>query len=66
MSHIIAFVFLGLVVIACNKEDKNHSCFDSSLVHENGCTTDCPGFEGCDGKHYCNACEAARHGIGSK
>ena len=57
---------MGLTLSGCDKEGKNHPCYDSSLVHNKGCTTDCPGFEGCDGKVYCNACEAARDRIGSK
>jgi hypothetical protein len=66
MKKLIATIILGLGLIACNKDDGNHPCYDTSLVHDGICTTDCPGFEGCDGKKYCNACEAARHGIGPK
>jgi len=66
MKNLFLTIILGLAIIGCNKEGQKHPCYDSSLVHDNPCTTDCPGFEGCDGKSYCNACEAARHGIGPK
>lgn len=57
-------VFISMAFISCDKGE--HSSYDASLVHNNACTTDCPGFEGCDGKTYCNQCEAARVGIGPK
>lgn len=66
MKYLFIIVILGLALTGCNKEGENHPCYDSSLVHDGACTTDCPGFKGCDGKTYCNACEAARHGIGPK
>lgn len=54
-----------LIIIRCDSDDSNqHPCFDASLVHEDACTQDCPGFAGCDGNTYCNECEAARLGIG--
>jgi hypothetical protein len=28
-----------------------------------GCTKDCPGVCGCDGKFYCNVCEAHAAGV---
>ncbi len=63
-------VFFGIVIIlagfSCNKST---SCYDADLAKANEnvfCTQDCPGFEGCDGKTYCNACIAAGHGIGPK
>ncbi len=64
MRKLILSLFLGLMLTGCDKDDDNHSCYDSSLVHNDACTADCPGFLGCDGKTYCNSCEAARLGIG--
>ena len=66
MKNLILALILGFVLTGCSEESGNHSCYDSSLVHDNPCTADCPGFEGCDGMMYCNECEAARLGIGPK
>lgn len=48
------------------KTGKDHPCYDSNLVYDGMCPLTCPGFEGCDGKFYCNECEAARCGIGPR
>ena len=66
MKNLFLTIILGIALTSCNKKGAGDSCYDSSIVHNNGCTADCPGFEGCDGKSYCNECEAARHGIGPK
>ncbi len=66
MKTIFLTIFLAIALTGCDKEEKNHPCYDNSIVHNNPCTTDCPGVEGCDGKTYCNACEAARQGISPK
>jgi hypothetical protein len=63
MKILLIALLFSFLSIGCNKEDNKNSCYDSSLVHNGFCTTDCPGVEGCDGKTYCNECEAARHGI---
>jgi hypothetical protein len=47
---------------------ETHDCgiLDGSGVcraRPESCTKDCPGTCGCDGKFYCNACEAHRAGV---
>jgi hypothetical protein len=66
MKKLILILFLGWILSGCGKGDGEHACYNSTLVHENPCTADCPGFQGCDGNMYCNQCEAARLGIGPK
>ena len=68
MKNTIIATLLSLVftIIGCEKVAENHPCYNSSIANDRPCNFDCPGFEGCDGKTYCNECEAAKEGIGPK
>lgn len=44
---------------ACGAGDELGAC----KPKPQGCTADCPGVCGCDGKFYCNSCTAAAEGI---
>lgn len=62
------YFFLLLIIssffISCDKSKP--SCYSRSLERKSkksGCLTDCPGVTGCDGKFYCNECDANKHGI---
>jgi hypothetical protein len=65
--YFISFLFLNLIfllLISCNKD-----CYNPSLENEykdKVCTKDCPGVTGCDGKTYCNECEANKKGVAVK
>ena len=62
-SFIIA-VSLLLFIVCCKK--KTTSCYDEKLKQQYEaalCTADCPGVTGCDGKTYCNECQANSQGI---
>lgn len=55
-----SFSFL-LSISGCDK-----GCYNPSLEAEfkdKLCTADCPKVIGCDGKEYCNECEANKRGV---
>lgn len=59
-----SLVVMGVLISACHKGE--HACYSRQLEKEykdKFCTADCPGVVGCDGKSYCNECEANRKGI---
>ena len=61
---ILFLTALSLTTLSCKKN--NDGCYDDQLYQQHKddiCTTDCPGVTGCDGKTYCNECEAHRLGI---
>ncbi|MES2478242.1 MAG: hypothetical protein V4561_04100 [Bacteroidota bacterium] len=69
----IAFMIIPLSLASCNKDSScgvfPDECYNESLYKnhkDDVCTTDCPGIYGCDGKRYCNECEANRKGISVK
>ena len=43
----------------CGSGDQMGTC----RTRPQGCTKDCPGVTGCDGKFYCNACMAHQAGF---
>jgi hypothetical protein len=59
LASFLVFSFFSLA--SCNKD-----CYNPSLenAYKNSmCPTDCPGVTGCDGKTYCNECEANKLGV---
>lgn len=63
MKTTFAFlIVISLIFAACHTEGAR-PCPDRSIKHNNACTADCPGVKACDGKTYCNECEAARAGF---
>lgn len=58
--------FFGLLLFTISVSCQKNKCYDAELENRcknQFCTTDCPGVKGCDGKTYCNECEANRLGI---
>ncbi|MGB0886313.1 MAG: hypothetical protein ACPGR5_07790 [Chitinophagales bacterium] len=67
---ILFFAFIIVTIIACEKQLECYtvpvnSCYDAEMAlnHSGVCLNDCPGVYGCDGKFYCNSCDASRAGI---
>jgi hypothetical protein len=60
-TFLINLISLSLLFVGCNKD-----CYNPSLEAEfknKVCTADCPKVIGCDGKEYCNECEANKRGV---
>jgi hypothetical protein len=66
------FLILALLVFvmgSCKKDMGSSNCFDKDLqayYKDKACLGDCPGITGCDGKFYCNECNAGSVGIRPK
>jgi hypothetical protein len=64
MKKVLCLLFGAIVLI--NLEACDKGCYNPSLEKASQntvCTTDCPGVIGCDGKTYCNECEANKLGV---
>lgn len=62
--HVAGMLGFVLILTGCSKQEP--TCYSRALEREyknRMCTADCPGYVGCDGKTYCNQCEANRNGI---
>jgi hypothetical protein len=53
-------VFALFALDSCRKSN----CYDAEMAqnHSGFCTLDCPGVTACNGKFYCNTCEANKAG----
>jgi len=61
--YVICAMMMLFLLTTCRKDSE---CFDKELYEQHKddfCTADCPGVTGCDGKFYCNECEANKKGI---
>jgi hypothetical protein len=67
VSGLFTLALFGMCTIsACNKEDGDGYCTSDVTKARHAkdvCPTACPGVTGCDGKKYCNLCEANKAGV---
>ncbi len=56
-------IFSTIAFTACSKNDDCYSDVIKARHQNDICPSDCPGVTGCDGKRYCNKCEANKAGI---
>ena len=62
----VAIIFFTTVMTSCKKTSTANACYDEELFQKSknlSCIQSCDGIIGCDGKKYCNDCEAAKVGI---
>jgi hypothetical protein len=60
---LLSLICFLITIESCTK--KEHSCQNLKMKKEHSgiCPENCPGVKGCDGKTYCNECDANRNGI---
>ena len=63
LSSLVILLLFVCLLTSCSRLS---TCFDKELYKSmkgKGCQDDCPGVTGCNGKMYCNECEANKKGI---
>lgn len=62
-SGVITLAIFGITLFsACKKEGCISEALKAKHSSDSCPTTNCPGVTGCDGKKYCNVCEATKAG----
>jgi hypothetical protein len=64
--YLLMLAMVSILLMAAATGCAKDGCYSQKLYnqHKNDiCTHDCPGVTGCDGKTYCNECEANKQGI---